>query len=110
MAILCRTFTGTPFLYSGHNTMADELPSYRFIRPNWLARGLAACWIPLSPAAGSLFAAQHKHRELLPRPRRLQPARTEPIVNFGIDVDWVAGAPAAMRPRCDSVMAWVMIP
>ena len=36
VARICRVVSGLPVLYSGHNTMADELPSYRFIRPNWL--------------------------------------------------------------------------
>ena len=41
VAWLCRLATGLPVLYSGHNTMSDELPSYGFIRPAALARGLA---------------------------------------------------------------------
>jgi 1,2-diacylglycerol 3-alpha-glucosyltransferase len=33
--------TGVPVIYNAINTMIDELPSYNFFRPRWLASGLA---------------------------------------------------------------------
>ncbi len=94
VAILCRALTGIPFLYSGHNTMADELPSYRFIRPNWLARGLARMLDSFVPRAADRCLPHSTNIERFFLAEGLG-ARTEPIVNFGIDVDWVAGGDAA---------------
>jgi glycosyltransferase involved in cell wall biosynthesis len=98
-AWLCRLATGVPVVYSGHNTMADELPSYRFIRPQWLARGLAALLDGLVPRLGNRclphsaniarFFERHGLRE-----------RTEPVVNFGIDVDHMASGDGAGVRQC----------
>ena len=43
VAGICRLFTGLPVVYSGHNTMADELESYRFIRPRGSPDGSLVC-------------------------------------------------------------------
>lgn len=37
---IAKWVTGRPLVYTGINSMADELPTYRFIRPDRLARGL----------------------------------------------------------------------
>ena len=37
VAGICKFATGLPVVYSGHNTMEDELASYDFIRPKFLA-------------------------------------------------------------------------
>ena len=41
VGIMAKWLTRRPLLYNAVNTMADELPGYRFIRPAWLAHGLA---------------------------------------------------------------------
>ncbi len=38
---MAKWLTRLPLLYNAVNTMADELAGYRFIRPAWLAHGLA---------------------------------------------------------------------
>jgi glycosyltransferase involved in cell wall biosynthesis len=41
VGILAKWLTRRPLLYNAVNLMADELAGYRFIRPAWLAHGLA---------------------------------------------------------------------
>ncbi len=41
VGVLAKWITGRPLLYNAVNLMSDELAGYRFIRPAWLARGLA---------------------------------------------------------------------
>ncbi len=41
VGVMAKWITGRPLLYNAVNLMADELASYRFIRPAWLAHGLA---------------------------------------------------------------------
>src|SRR5262245_18561966 len=96
---ICRAITGVPVLYSGHNTMADELPSYRFIRPKWLARGLARLLDVFVPRLGDRCLPHSTNIAHFFHGMGLG-ARTEPVINFGIDVDWVAqGDGAAVRQR-----------
>ena len=42
VGICAKIITGRPLLYNAVNTMSDELPSYNFIKPAFLARWLAA--------------------------------------------------------------------
>jgi glycosyltransferase involved in cell wall biosynthesis len=41
VGLMAKWLTRRPLLYNAVNTMADELAGYRFIRPAWLAHGLA---------------------------------------------------------------------
>jgi glycosyltransferase involved in cell wall biosynthesis len=41
VGIMAKWITGRPLLYNAVNLMADELAGYRFIRPAWIAHGLA---------------------------------------------------------------------
>src|SRR6266700_3920003 len=41
IGVIAKWITGCPLLYNAVNLMADELAGYRFIRPAWLAHGLA---------------------------------------------------------------------
>src|SRR5579871_3126429 len=99
IATVCRALTGLPVLYSGHNTMIDELAGYGFIRPRRLADTLARlldAWVPrfadrCLPHSSNL--AHFFHDRGLAR-------RTEPVVNFGIDLDGLDGGDGdAMRRR-----------
>jgi 1,2-diacylglycerol 3-alpha-glucosyltransferase len=52
IGIMAKWLTGRPLLYNGVNLMSDELASYRFIRPRWLALALgrALDWfVPIFP-------------------------------------------------------------
>ena len=86
---LCRLATGVPVLYSGHTTMGSELASYGVIRPQWAATALAKLLDAVLPRLmdrclpHSTNLRHFFHRRGLRR-------QTEPIVNFGIDVDWVS--------------------
>ena len=52
VGIMAKWLTGRPLLYNAVNLMADELAGYRFIRPVWLAHGLARgldWFVPIFP-------------------------------------------------------------
>lgn len=85
-AWLCRFVTRLPVLYSGHNTMSDELPSYGFIRPRFLAERLARLldWFVPRTADRCLPHSENIHRFLVDQGLA---DRTEPVVNFGINMD-----------------------
>jgi glycosyltransferase involved in cell wall biosynthesis len=99
VAWLCRMATGVPVLYSGHNTMSDELASYRFIRPKWLANALARLLDAWVPRIGDRCLPHSPNMEAFFQTRGLGP-RTEPVVPFGIDLDEVpCGDGRAVRRR-----------
>ncbi len=52
-----RFLTGKPLLYTGVNTMADELPSYDFIKPKKLAYGLGKVLDYVVPRLGHAVMA-----------------------------------------------------
>jgi glycosyltransferase involved in cell wall biosynthesis len=85
---LCRAVTGLPVVYSGHNTMGDELASYRFIRPRWLADGLARALDAFVPRLADRCVPHSSNLEEFFHRAGLS-ARTEPVVPFGIDVNEV---------------------
>ncbi|MBA3607969.1 MAG: glycosyltransferase family 4 protein [Chthoniobacterales bacterium] len=52
VGILAKWITRRPLLYNAVNLMSDELAGYRFIRPAWLAHGIARAldwFIPIFP-------------------------------------------------------------
>ena len=52
VGVLAKWITGRPLLYNAVNLMSDELAGYRFIRPAWLAHGIARVldwFIPIFP-------------------------------------------------------------
>jgi glycosyltransferase involved in cell wall biosynthesis len=98
-AWLCRLVSGLPIVYSGHNTMADELPTYRFIRPQWLARTLARLLDAWVPRLGTRCLPHSSNIEGFFHGMGLK-HRTEPVVNFGIDVEGMThGDPSTVRAR-----------
>jgi glycosyltransferase involved in cell wall biosynthesis len=99
VAWLCKIATGLPVVYNGHNTMEDELPTYNFIRPRWLAVTLGKLldgFVPrmadrLLPCSANLQQFFHRHG-LAPR--------TDPVLKLGINLDGEpAGDPAEVRRR-----------
>jgi glycosyltransferase involved in cell wall biosynthesis len=89
-AWLCRLATGIPVLYSGHNTMIDELPSYKFIRPAWLARTLARLLDVTVPRMADRCLPHSSNMERFFSSVGLR-ARTDPVAPGAIDVDQLAG-------------------
>jgi len=89
IAWLCRLATGLPILYSGHNTMSDELPSFRFFRPQWLARALARCLDAVVPRLVNRCLPHSTNMQTFFHGMGLS-AHTEPVVPFGIDLDGTA--------------------
>jgi 1,2-diacylglycerol 3-alpha-glucosyltransferase len=87
---LCRLATGLPLLYSGHNTMADELPSYRFIRPRGLAVALGKFLDAVVPRLADRCLPHSANIDRFFRRQGLGD-RIDPVVNIGIDLGWVAG-------------------
>jgi 1,2-diacylglycerol 3-alpha-glucosyltransferase len=52
IGIMAKWITRRPLLYNAVNLMSDELAGYRFIRPDWLAHGIARAldwFIPIFP-------------------------------------------------------------
>ncbi len=52
VGLMAKWLTGRPMLYNAVNLMRDELAGYRFIRPAWLAHGIARgldWFIPIFP-------------------------------------------------------------
>jgi len=88
-ACLCRLVTGVPILYSGHNTMSDELPTYQFIRPQFLAVALGRFLDTLVPRLANRCLPHSVNIQQFFREHGLH-GRTEPIINFGINLDRIA--------------------
>lgn len=79
----CQRVTGLPILYSGHNTMADELPTYGFIRPRWFADFMARGLDAVVPRLATRCLPHSSNIDRFLRNMGLG-GRTEPVVNFGI--------------------------
>ena len=88
VAWICRMLTGVPIVYSGHNTMSDELASYDFIRPKFAADLLARLLDAFVPRIGDRCIPHSANMVDFFRERGLA-GRTEGVINFGIDVNWV---------------------
>jgi 1,2-diacylglycerol 3-alpha-glucosyltransferase len=82
---LCRLFTGVPLVYSAHNTMSDELPSYDFIRPAFLARGLAKLLDFIVPRLADRCLPHSENIRQFLIQQGLS-CRTDDVVNFGIEI------------------------
>jgi glycosyltransferase involved in cell wall biosynthesis len=99
VASVCRLATRLPVVYSGHNTMGDELASYNVIRPQWLATALAKFLDAVVPRLGDRCIPHSTNIQRFFHRLGLQ-RRTEPIVNFGIDFDWIRhGDGTGLRER-----------
>jgi glycosyltransferase involved in cell wall biosynthesis len=82
----CRVLTGVPVVYSAHNTMADELPTYNFIRPRRLAVLLAKVLDRCVPRLADRVVPHSGNLEEFLRQRNLLD-RTEPVIKFGINLE-----------------------
>jgi glycosyltransferase involved in cell wall biosynthesis len=98
-----------PVIYSAHNTMGDELASYRFIRPRVLADLLARILDGFVPRIGNRCLPHSGNIERFLHGMGLR-QRSEPVVNFGIDVEAMAqGDGAAIRRAYGLVGAPVIV-
>jgi 1,2-diacylglycerol 3-alpha-glucosyltransferase len=98
-ACACRALTGVPVVYSAHNTMADELPTYNFIRPQWLARLVANALDRVVPRLADRIVPHSDNLLEFLRQRDLL-ERSEPVIRFGINMENVAqGDGALVRAR-----------
>jgi 1,2-diacylglycerol 3-alpha-glucosyltransferase len=85
-AACCRPFVRRPVLYSAHNRMGDELASYGFFRSRRLANMLAWLLDVTVPRIGDRCIPHSVNLQQFLLARGLA-GRSEPVLNFGIDVD-----------------------
>ena len=90
IAAVCRMFTGVPVIYSAHSTMVDELPSFEFIRPQWLAVSFARALDAVVPALADRCLPHSSNSARFLERQGLR-ERTDDVVNFGLDVEWMGG-------------------
>jgi glycosyltransferase involved in cell wall biosynthesis len=99
VAWLCKAVTGLPVVYNGHNTMEDELPTYNFIRPRWLAVALGKLLDGFVPRIADRCLPHSVNMEEFFQRRGLR-TRTDPVLKIGIDLDReVTGDPGQVRRR-----------
>jgi len=91
---IAKKTTRSPLLYHAVNTMSDELPSYGFIRPQFLAVGLARLLDAAVPRmADHIIAVSNELREFLlrggldPRAVSFIPAGIDPLMFENKDRD-----------------------
>jgi glycosyltransferase involved in cell wall biosynthesis len=75
--------TGRPLIYHAVNTMIDELPSYRFIRPHALAVGLARLLDAIVPRAADHVIALSEELRRFVAARGVSPSRLS-VVPAGV--------------------------
>lgn len=91
-----KLLTRRPLVYNAVNTMSDELPSYDFIRPRSLARGLAHlldAWVPR--LANRVIAISEELAQFLRR-RGVRPERLQ-MIPLGIDTAVFAAVDTSAR-------------
>jgi glycosyltransferase involved in cell wall biosynthesis len=86
VAACCRPVVRRRVLYSAHNRMSDELASYNFFRSKRLANGLAWLLDRTVPRIGDRAIPHSVNLQQFLVERGLE-ARSEPVLNFGIDVE-----------------------
>jgi glycosyltransferase involved in cell wall biosynthesis len=97
VAGVCKLATGLPVVYNGHNTMLDELPTYNFIRPRWVAENLGKLLDGFVPRIADRLMPHSANMEQFFRHMGLG-SRTEPVLKIGINLDAeVIGDPAEVR-------------
>jgi glycosyltransferase involved in cell wall biosynthesis len=87
----CRPLVRRPVLYSAHNRMSDELASYDFFISKKLADGLAWLLDRTVPRIGDRCLPHSVNLQQFLVERGLG-GRSEPVLNFGIDVEAVPTA------------------
>jgi glycosyltransferase involved in cell wall biosynthesis len=85
VAACCRVATRRPVLYSAHNQMGDELASYDFFKSERLANGLAWVLDRTVPKLSDRCIPHSANLQQFLLARGLA-GRSEPVLNFGIDL------------------------
>jgi glycosyltransferase involved in cell wall biosynthesis len=85
VAACCRPIVRRPVLYSAHNRMGDELASYDFFPSRRLANGLAYLLDQFVPRIGNRCIPHSVNLQQFLLSLGLA-SRTEPVLNFGIDI------------------------
>jgi 1,2-diacylglycerol 3-alpha-glucosyltransferase len=86
VAACCRPVVRRPVLYSAHNRMGDELASYDFFRSQRVANALAWVLDRTVPRIGDRCIPHSVNLQQFLLARGLA-ARSEPVLNFGVDID-----------------------
>lgn len=82
----CRPIVRRPVLYSAHNRMGDELASYDFFRSARIANALAWVLDRTVPRIGDRCIPHSVNLQQFLLARGLA-GRSEPVLNFGVDVE-----------------------
>jgi glycosyltransferase involved in cell wall biosynthesis len=90
IGFLAQRVVRRPLLYHAHNTMADELPSYGFIRPKALAVGLARLLDAFVPRTGDEVIVLSEELRAFVAARGVSPARTT-LVPIGVHPEMFEG-------------------
>jgi 1,2-diacylglycerol 3-alpha-glucosyltransferase len=93
---VAKLLTGRPLVYHAVNWMSDELPTYRFIRPDWLARLVARVldWVTPMAADEIIAVTPELEKVLAGTGKRIT------MVPCGIKPEMFAGAnPEHIRDR-----------
>lgn len=85
VGIMAKWLTGRPLLYNAVNLMEDELAGYRFIRPAWLAHGIARGLDWFTPIFPDHITA-------------VSPELRDWFVEHGVSADKVDMIPAGIEP------------
>jgi 1,2-diacylglycerol 3-alpha-glucosyltransferase len=96
----CRPLVRRPILYSAHNRMGDELASYDFFRSKRVANAIAWVLDRTVPRIGDRLIPHSVNLQQFLLARGLA-GRSEPVLNFGVDIDrdWTCSR-EELRRRC----------
>ncbi|HEX3600074.1 MAG TPA: glycosyltransferase family 4 protein [Lacipirellulaceae bacterium] len=86
VAACCRPIVRRPILYSAHNRMGDELASYDFFPSKRVANALAWVLDRTVPRIGDRCVPHSVNLQQFLSARGLA-GRSEPVLNFGVDVE-----------------------
>jgi glycosyltransferase involved in cell wall biosynthesis len=90
---MAKWMTGRPLIYNGVTAMVDELPSYRFIRPDALARWIGKALDYVVPRLGDLLMVlSDELKDYLIKIGNAE--RKILVVPPGVEMDWLASGEA----------------
>ena len=99
IGFLAKLVTGKPLLYNAVNTMIDELPGYRFFRPEWIAISIARFLDYFIPRAADHITAVSRELAAFLETKGI-PADRITIVPAGVNLEMFLGKdPSAVRRR-----------
>src|SRR4051794_37710808 len=99
VAACCRPIVRRPVIYSAHNRMGDELASYDFFRSERVANAIAWVLDRTVPRIGDRCIPHSVNLQQFLMARGLA-GRSEPVLNFGIDIDREHSDRESLRRQC----------